>query len=163
MATWDTIYPKDVERVDLLPLSNSVSRSYLETMNSTPRTCPPKRWNAEFLTDRNFKEEEPYAKTKSDIQSIFDGIKDFMQDVEESLPSDQVEEVVEFCQGVCPDDLRSGLAAAGRHRRAWLDDRAYSPETSSGFPREYIGNPFTASQLYQILQARVRNTPWSKF
>lgn len=131
-------------------------------MDCTPRACLPKRWNAEFLTDRNFKEETPYVRLKSDIQSVFGGIENFMQDLEESLPSDQVDEVVEFCQGVCPDDLRSGVAAAGSYRRAWLDDRAYSPEMGSGIPRNYTGNPLTPSQLYQIMQARVRNTPWSR-
>ncbi|GAM35746.1 hypothetical protein TCE0_017f04308 [Talaromyces pinophilus] len=143
--------------IALLLLHYSVSRSYLETMNSTPRTCPPKIWNAEFLTDRNFKEGKPYVRLKSNTESEFGGIENFMQDSEESLPSNQVEEVVQFCQGVCPDDLKSSLAAAARHRRAWLDDRAYSPETGSGVPRKYTGNPLTPSQLYQLLQAQRYN------
>lgn len=142
---------------------NSVSSSFLEIMDSIPRTYPPKRWNPEFLTDRKFKEETPYVKLKNDIRSVFGDIENFMQDSEESLPSDQVDEVIEFCHGVCSDDLRSGVAAGGRYQRSWLDDRGYSHETGSGLSRRYTGNSLTPSQLYQILQARVRNTSWSIF
>ncbi|EEA19331.1 conserved hypothetical protein [Talaromyces marneffei ATCC 18224] len=123
-------------------------------MDSIPRTYPPKRWNPEFLTDRKFKEETPYVKLKNDIRSVFGDIENFMQDSEESLPSDQVDEVIEFCHGVCSDDLRSGVAAGGRYQRSWLDDRGYSHETGSGLSRRYTGNSLTPSQLYQILQAR---------
>uniref|UniRef100_A0A093VLK9 Uncharacterized protein n=1 Tax=Talaromyces marneffei PM1 TaxID=1077442 RepID=A0A093VLK9_TALMA len=108
----------------------------------------------EFLTDRKFKEETPYVKLKNDIRSVFGDIENFMQDSEESLPSDQVDEVIEFCHGVCSDDLRSGVAAGGRYQRSWLDDRGYSHETGSGLSRRYTGNSLTPSQLYQILQAR---------
>lgn len=96
------------------------------------------------------------------MKSVFVGIENFMRDLEVSLPSDQIDDVVEFCQGSCLNDLRSGGADAGRYRRAWLDDRNYSPEKASGIPREYAESPLTPSQLYQILQARVRETLLSR-
>ncbi|KAF3397013.1 hypothetical protein DPV78_008323 [Talaromyces pinophilus] len=128
-------------------------------MDCSQRTCLPKRWNTEFLTYRNFKEETPYVRLKSagDIESAFDGIENFMRDSEESMPSDQVDEVVEFCEGASSDNLRQGVGASGTYRRAWLDDREYSPIRDRGTPRRYTENPLTPSQLYQILQARRYN------
>lgn len=126
-------------------------------MDRTARAYPSKKWNEEFMTDRDFKDEIPYVRLKNNIQPVFTGIEDFMQDVEGSVPCDQVDKVVQFCQGISPADLRSSVVA-GKNRHAWLDDRKYSPENNKGSRREYIGNPLTASQLYQILQARVRNT-----
>lgn len=130
-------------------------------MDRTARAYPSKKWNEEFKTDRDIKDEIPYVRLKSNIgttegifQSVFTGIENFMKDVEGSIPCDQVDEVVQFCQGVSPADLRSD-AVAGKKRHAWLDDRKYSPENKNGTRRDYIGNPLTASQLYQILQARV--------
>ena len=111
---------------------------------------------------RHVQDEIPYVRRKSELQSVFSGIENFMRDLEESLPSDQVDDVVKFCQNASPDDLRSGGAAPGRYRRAWLDDRKWSPIRDRGIPRRYPGNPLTPSQLYQILQAQVRNIPWSK-
>lgn len=146
----------------ILPWCTSISSTSLKKMEYSQKTCHPKRWNTEFLKYRNFKDQTPYVRLKSDIQSVFGGIENFMQDLEESLPSDQVEAVLQFCRGVSSDDLRPGVPAAGRYRRAWLDDRKYSPIRDRGICRRYTRNPLTPSQLYQILQARVRNAPCSK-
>ena len=114
-----------------------------------------KEWNPVFSENRDFKEDGSYVEYKRSFGAEGDDLGLFLQDLESSIPSCQVEEVKEFCLGVLLDDLKSGAGAAGQRRAAWLDDRRCARVTSDRYVR-YHGNPLTATALYRLLKAAVR-------
>ena len=113
-----------------------------------------KDWNSErFSAGRGFKEEQSWIDEKiSNLEAGEDGLAIFLQDREEEVPSCQVEEVAEFCQGTSWDAVTQGTGSAGRRRAAWLDVRSAPRRSRNGGLSMKYQNPLTATGLYKPLQ-----------
>jgi hypothetical protein len=107
-----------------------------------------------FSECREFKEDRSYAGYKRSLGADGHDLDVFLEDSESSVPSSQVEEVQEFCQGVRLEDLTSGVGTAGQRRAAWLDDRSFLNRTNDQCVRKY-DNPLTATALYRLLKVAV--------
>ena len=116
-----------------------------------------KEWDPEFLADRNFKEDESYVEYKRGINADGDDFDIFLRDSEDSVPCCKVEEVREFCQDACLDDLKKGARKAGTRRGAWLDDRSCPGLMGSSRCVRKYHNPLTATGLYRLLKEPVRD------
>jgi hypothetical protein len=133
--------------------------------NSYPPDCYDKVWNPAFSKNRKFSEENcPYGEWERAFDADGDNIAIFFRNLEDSVPSLEIEEVVEFCGSIRLDDLKLGAGTAGKRQAAWLDERSYgaqgcscksSSKKSSGKNVRKHENPLTATEIHQRLQVPV--------
>ena len=114
-----------------------------------------KQWEPLFSTDRRFRDGEAYIPQKRLMGADGDDFAIFFTDFEESVPSFEVEKVLEFCKWTSLRDLQSGVGTSGK-RGAWLDDRSCPTREERQCARTYM-NPLTARELYQLMNAPVRD------
>jgi hypothetical protein len=124
-----------------------------------PFGCYAKRWDPKFSEARKPKKEGSYVQWKRKTNAVGDDLDLFLQDqnlenVEDSEPSREVEDVKEFCQGACLQTLKLGVGTVGQRRGAWLDDRSCAGLKSGRCAREYK-NPLTAAELHLHLNEPV--------
>jgi len=117
-----------------------------------------KEWDPIFSTNRDFIDYQSYVESRRRPDAEGNNLGIFLQDYEDSVPSCKVEEVEEFCEDTCLDDLKSVDGAVNQLRAAWLDHRSIPRfgRDSEACVREYQ-NPLSASTLYQLLKEPVWN------
>jgi hypothetical protein len=134
--------------------------------NSYPPDCYNKVWNPVFSKNRTFLEDDcPYGELERRASGAKgDNVAIFFQNLQDSVPCCEIEEVVEFCGSIRLDDVKSGAGAAGKRHAAWLDDRRYDgkcceneccSEMSSGEKFRTHKNPYTATEFHQRLEVKV--------
>jgi hypothetical protein len=108
-----------------------------------------KKWGSVFAEDRIPKEDEPFVEWKTKINGDGDGLDLFLGDEENSVPSREIEDVKEFCQGECVESVKPGTGVAGESRRAILNDRSCIDSDDGGCE---CNSPLTATELYEYLK-----------
>jgi hypothetical protein len=109
-----------------------------------------KKWDPIFAEDR-IPKERSYVELKRKLNADGDDLDIFLQDEENSVPSREIEEVKEFCQGASVESVKSGTGVAGKSRRAILGDRSCIGSEGGGCAME-CNNPLTATELYDYLK-----------
>ncbi|KAF2185092.1 hypothetical protein K469DRAFT_688302 [Zopfia rhizophila CBS 207.26] len=95
-----------------------------------------KRWDPRFFGDRKpCDNDQSYVESKRKLGAVGDGVLLFMQDYEDLVPSCEVEEVEDFCQGANVETLMAASDAAVQRPSAWLDDRRFPARTASAQSR----------------------------
>lgn len=123
-----------------------------------------KKWNPLFSNDQNFEERNTYLECRQVINADGDELSIFLRDSEESGPSSEAEEILEFCKSECVEEEvveevggEEGKKSSGwkQYRAAWLDDRSFGVTSSEGV--RIYEDRLTPAALYKHL-----NTPvWS--
>ena len=116
--------------------------------------CYAGEWNRLFSNEQNSEGSNSHIESRRDINADGDELRIFLRESDDSGPSSLVEEILEFCDGECREDLES-VAKREEQSRAWLDDRT-SHATSIDGVRMYK-NPLTAAALYRHLSVLVRD------
>jgi hypothetical protein len=129
------------------------------------RTSPShflvKKWDPIFAEDRIPKDVWSYVEWKRKLNAVGDDLDLFLEDEENSVPSCEIEDVKEFCQGACVESVKSGTGVAGELRRAILDDRSCNGYEGGGCAME-CNNPLTATELYGYLKKRSKKLVCTK-
>jgi hypothetical protein len=107
-----------------------------------------KKWDSIFAEDRVPKQVS-YVESKRKINGDGNDLDLFLEDEENSVPSREIEDVKEFCQGECVESVKSGTGVAGEWRRAILNDRSCIGSDDS---RCECNSPLTATELYEYLK-----------
>ena len=128
-------------------------------MRETVTDFLTKRWDPVFYKRRQFQERGTFLEiTLTDTESN-DDFRVFWLESPEHMP--YLQKIKELCDGVTLKNLQQGTGGSGNQGSAWLEDREYIPDESTGWLRMYSNTSsrtprLTAASLYEHLSQKVR-------